>query len=328
MLVSTFKAARLAILVLIPLITAVVWLPAYFAPFPPQLSESPMPLYKVVMLLFSLPKWLIMVFAIVLVSAQSIYLNVIVNNNEVLYKNTNLPALIYPVVISLTPQLLWLHPILFANFFILFALNRTFSTYKHPNPLSRFFDIGFLIAIASLFYFPAIFLILLVFASLTIIRPFVWREWVASVIGLLLPYFFVSVYYFWTDRLDFFWLDLLPSQISHRLVLHDFYTYVSKSGIAATAILVVLAIIRLRSNFTKNAIRTRDFQKVLVAFLFISILIYVLTEDNYSYSIAVTAIPVAVFVAYYFLTLRKKWVYEIIFTIWVLAIILSLLKIT
>jgi hypothetical protein len=327
MLVSTFRAARLAILFLVPILTAVLWLPAFYSPFQPELSVMPMPFFKVVMLIFSWPSWLLNVIAIGFISAQAIYLNTIINNNEVLYKDTNLPALVYPLVISFTPQLLWLHPILFANFFILFTLNRIYSTYKHPNPLNRFFDIGFLIALASLFYFPAIFLILLVFAGLTIIRPFVWREWVASLIGLLLPYFFISIYYFWNDTLDYLWLKVIPSQISHTLILHDFYSYVDKTGIATTGLLVVLALMRLRANFTKNAIRTRDYQKVLTYFLLITILIYILTEDNYSYSIAITAIPVAVLVAYYFLTLRKKWVYEGIFYTWVVTIILSLIKV-
>ena len=287
-----------------------------------------MPFYKLVMLLFVFPNWLLKIIAIVLVSAQAIYLNIIINNNEVLYRNTNLPALIYPMVISFMPQLLWLHPILFVNAILLFALNRIFSTYKHPNPLSRYFDIGFLIAMASLFYFPAVFLILLVFVSLAIIRPFVWREWVSTIIGLLLPYFFISVYYFWTDRLNYFWLKVIPYQISDIFLLQSFYSYISKGIIAVTGIILILALIRLRTNFTKNAIKTREFQKITVVYLFLSILIYVITEDTFSYSIAITAIPASVLSAYYFLTLRKKWIYESLFFAWLLAIIFSILKIT
>ena len=328
MLVSTFRDARLAILFLVPIITAIIWMPVFFLSFPPEYNELSMPLYRLVKPLFNFSPGLVKFLSIIFISAQAILLNRIINNNTVLYKNTNLTALVYPLVLSLTPQLLWLHPILFVNFIMIFTLNRLLSTYKHPNPLNRFFDVGFLIALASLFWFPAIFLIFLVFASLPIIRPFVWREWIASIVGLLLPYFFISIYFFWTDRLDFFWLQLIPSQISHELVLNEFYTYVNKSGTALTALLLVPALFRLRANFTKNAIRTRDYQKVLVAFFFISVLIYVLTEDNYHYSIAIVAIPVTVLIAYFFLTLRKRWIYEIIFSIWVIAIVLSLIRIT
>ena len=327
MLVGTFRNARLAILILVPFITTAVWLPSFFIETPLHLREFQMPFFKLIILLFGLPTGLLNVFAILLISAQAIYFNIVINNNEVLYKDTNLPALFYPLVISFMPQLLWLHPILFVNLIMIFTLNRIFSTYKHANPLSRFFDVGFLVAFASMFYFPAILLIFLVFASLSIMRPFVWREWVASVIGLLLPYFFMSVYYFWIDKLEHFWIQVIPSQMTNVFSLNSFYSYVSTGVVAATAIVLILAIIALRSNFSKNAIRTRDYQKIVISFLFISIIVYIITEDTFNYSIAITAIPVSVLMAYYFLTIRRKWIYETLFVAWVIAIIFSLIKI-
>lgn len=327
MLVGTFRDARLAILILVPFITIAVWLPAFFIDAPSHLREFQMPLFKVIVLLFGLPGWLLNIFAILLISAQAIYFNIVINNNEVLYKDTNLPALFYPLVISFMPELLWLHPILFVNLIMIFTLNRLFSTYKHTNPLNRFFDVGFLVTLASMFYFPAILLIFLVFASIAIMRPFVWREWVVSVVGLLLPFFFVSVYYFWIDKLEHFWLKVIPSQMTNVFLLTGFYAYVSTAAVAATAIILILAIITLRSNFSKNAIRTRDYQKIIISFLFISIVVYILTEDTFSYSITITALPVSILMAYYFLTIRRKWIYETLFVAWVITIIFSLVKI-
>ena len=84
-------------------------------------------------------------------------------------------------------------------------IDRAFALFKSEFPVSALFDCGFLAGIAALIYFPAIILIPLLLTSLLVLRSFNIKEWLITFIGIILPYFFVSVYMFWNHEVVGFW---------------------------------------------------------------------------------------------------------------------------
>src|SRR6185503_18765652 len=84
--------------------------------------------------------------------------------------------------------------------------------YKKEAALALIFDAGLLVSIASLFFFPYIVFILFIIAALMILRPFNLREYLMAILGLLVPYYFIGVYFFWYGKLPEFWQTI---QISH-----------------------------------------------------------------------------------------------------------------
>src|SRR5690606_9007190 len=92
------------------------------------------------------------------------------------------------------------------------------------------FDLGLLVALGSLIYFPFICMLILIWASLIIYRSFAWREWITPLLGVIIVYFLLAVVYYWTERMDEFYRIFEPFTyaIPTRLNMdvHDYFVLI------------------------------------------------------------------------------------------------------
>lgn len=315
MLVKLFRPTRPEALLFIPFLVLLLWIQTFFEELTVQHISHPMPLYKFIKDLLENQYFILQpLIAIILICVEALFFNYIISKHEVLNKQTNIPALIYCLFMSFSPSLLFLHPIIFVNGIFLIITDNMLSLYKSTKPFKQVFDIGFLIGISAfLFYFPSILLIILVWLSLLILRPFAWREWVISLIGLLLSLFFISIYYFWNDKLYEFWRDNIMNKFfwkySTKFSLETFETVL----IVFFILLVLLSFIKLLLNFYKNITRHRNYQKLMLSFIIISFLAILCSINIYAYHFSVLAIPVSVFISHYFIVTKKNWWVETLF---------------
>jgi len=252
-------------------------------------------------------------------SVEAIYLNTVMNRYEVLYKSSYLPAFIYVLLMSLSLPLLSFHPVIFAAFFLIRALDKTFALFKNDSPAPSLFDSCFLVSIASLIYFPAATFFILFIIALAILRPFSFREWLISFIGFFLPYFFVSVYFFWTDQLKDGWKNSTGNFSVHHLQTDFVITRPLVSMLVLLGVLLLLSMNLLRQNFYKNVIRTRSNQQILLLFFVIAAASSYVLKIIPLYHFTLLAIPLSVFFAYYFLAAKKRvWFAEML--MWLLVV--------
>ena len=140
----------------------------------------------------------IMIAQIILI-IQALIFNLIINQNGLLGKPTFLPGLMYVTAGSLLSPFLLLSPALVCNFLLLWMIDKFLSLYKRDEVRSVMYDLGMIVAIGTLIYFPFISMLPLIWISLMIFRPFNWREWFAVISGFITIFFFLAVFYFWND---------------------------------------------------------------------------------------------------------------------------------
>ena len=160
MFVRFFKSSQPAALFALPLLSALFVALVFLSNKNSIITdESHGILYSLFLSLPSITtKWISGLLVFILISFQAIYFNRIISKFEVLYKPSNLPALIYIVLACLLPPFIGLHPFILINTLLLWILQKIFRLYKNDNTLGLCFDIGFLISILSMFYYPCIFL--------------------------------------------------------------------------------------------------------------------------------------------------------------------------
>jgi len=322
MLIGIFKSNKPVVLITLPFVAVAMWVFAFINPVP-LVAENTMPFYS----LFA--RWLGEIglvanfLAILLLVIQSIMLNDTVTKSQILNRNNYLPSLLYLVLMSSCPSLLTLHPVLFANFFLIIAIGRMLTIYRQENVFSQVFDTGFLIAIASLFYFPVILLFPFVWISLIILRPFLWREWVIPL--MVVPYLFVGVYFFWLDELDSFWNESIVAPIidrTYNLVISESFYFL----IGMSLIILFLSFRKLSEGLSLNTIRARKLLTVL-AWFFVFSLISVLTAPSFSINYFVLiAIPLSIYTTSYFLSARSRLWPEVIFFLLIGSIVFVQVK--
>lgn len=257
-------------------------------------------------------------FATVIVLVQALIFNRIVNNHGLLAKPSYLPALLYVTGASLFLQFLVLSPMLICNFLIILMIDKFLKLAKTANAISLMFDAGMMIAIGTLIYFPFIMLLLMLWLSLLMYRPFNWREWVSGIIGFLTIFVFVGVFYYWNNSLDRF-IDIWQP-LTNKFPLNLQINYSDYLVLIPVGLIMILALLQLRDNFFRSFISTRKaFQMLFFMFLVSMVSFYTKPGVTVSHFLLGVA-PGAVLLAYYFSNAKKRWFYESLFAILVICI--------
>lgn len=118
-------------------------------------------------------------------------------------ERTFLPAFLFPVIVYSLPELRVIQPIFISGIFIILAIRSIFNSFEQKSAIRDAFNAGFLIGLAGIFYFYAVFFILLIPVSFSILRNSLkWRETVVPFVGLLLPWIFFFSFYFMTGQIN------------------------------------------------------------------------------------------------------------------------------
>lgn len=326
MVIRFFKSRQPFVYVIFILIALATWSAGYSG-FNID-TGNPMPFYGSLLKIISPDhKFIYFLFGLSLVISQTIHLNFICNKHDVLYRNSFLPGLFYLLLSCSIPQFISFHPVLIVNSILIFTLNKIFRLYKNDSPLAWDFDTCVLLSIMTLFYLPAIIFLLLYAVSLIILRPFSWRDWVVGLMGFITPLFFVLLYYFLNDRLDEIKHFIYATEISRKFNIKNAVPGAYPLTIMWVSAIFVLSLFKLRLNFLKNTAKTRSYQLIILFFSIISLLIIIFTPVELLFRFSILCIPLAIIIAYYFLTTKKTWITESAFYLFVAFIIYNYISI-
>ena len=324
MFIRFFRSNQPVSVVVLAVFALLLWIPGFIHPAEIKLVGSTMPLFILVSNWLMNYKLLATLIALLLIILSGFILNYIINTHEILGKQSYMPALFYILLMSAFPALQTLHPCLFANIFLTLAIHQLFNTYRKDTAFSQIFNAGFLIAVASLFYLPAIMIFPLVWVALIVFRPFIWREWIIAFIGLIVPYIYLGVYYFWNEMDFYFWNSVEFG--SHLEMLHfkmKGSTYFLTSMIL---LITILSMGKLFMGLKGSKLKAKNSLIVLLWFLFFSTMGMFFVPDfsfNQGYGEAFLVIPLSVFYANYFLGIKKIGWAEFLFLIFLTAIIVN-----
>jgi hypothetical protein len=257
-------------------------------------------------------------FATILVLVQALIFNRVVNNHGLLGKPSYLPSLLYVTGASMFLQFLVLSPMLICNFILIIIIDKFLTLSKASSAMGIMYDAGMLIALGTLIYFPFIMLLLMLWLSLLLYRPFNWREWLAGVMGFLTIFLFVAVFYYWNNNIARFieiWQPLTNKFPSKLQINYADYVVIIPLGV-----IMILAFLQLRENFFRSFISTRKaFQMLFFMFVVSIFSFYAKSGVTVAHFILCVA-PGAVLLAYYFSNAKKRWLYESLFAILVICI--------
>ena len=305
---------------MLPLVLMVMWV--FILPKPEIINtENAFPLFLYVFQVVRQSRIALIVISLLFVVLQAFFLTNVINKQGVLRESSHLPALLYVVLMSCFPEQLSFNPLLFANFFIIVFLNSIFNFYRSETAVFEVFNAGVFIGLASLFYWPCLFLFPLTMAALFVLRPFNMREWAVSFLGVLLPFVFFGAVLFWLDMLS---VNSIKS-ILEPLYTVQFSTAYNGTYIILTAILAIIIIASLwrfsrdLNNFSK--LRARKFLAIIVWFFLFAALSYLVASKNSMIGLSFLAIPLSVIISNYFLSLKNQLLAELVFLLLLAAVI-------
>jgi len=216
--------------------------------------------------------------ATLLVFIQSLLVNNIADEFRLLGERNWLPGLFYALVASSLPDFILLSPPLIAATFIPISMRRILKAYKIPNATALIFDAAFWMAVGSLFYPPAFFLLLAAYAGINVMRSFNIREQLVFITGVCVPFFLCWLGYFWYDQGGAFF----QTQFGGLFGWYGFSMQMNletmlKAGLLALLFLAVL--LSYSAHFYRKLIQAQKCIAVLYWFLFIGGLAVLLRND-------------------------------------------------
>jgi hypothetical protein len=313
MLFKIYKSNQTTVLMALPIVALVFWSAGFYHPVQYDFAQS-MPLFKLIKVALFDQFWAENLVAISVLVWSAILLVNTLNDNEFYQRTTQFPALLYVVFSSCFLPLLGMHPILFANLFLILAWRRILMIRQQHTVFSELIDGGLLIGIASLFYFPAIFIFPLTWITLFILRSFSWRETIVSIVGFLIPWLFTVVALFLMNA-DYQLQDIVV------LDVHNTMHMVSENSIVNIALLALFSWITLASiyhfsaSLMSSVMRGKKLKQVAA-------LSTILFTGGFTFSIfflanpfffGLLSIPLSMLFTYYFFHAKSTWLAGLLF---------------
>lgn len=242
---------------------------------------------------------------------QAFQLNGIVNHHNFLGKPNFLTALLFMTLVSAFVPFLVLSPTLICNFLTIWMLGKLFKIYKQPDVKGIMFDLGLIVAVGSLVYFPFIAMLALLWISLLIFRAFYWREWLTPLLGVLTVYFLLGVVYYWLGRLGEFYDIFAPLAYPFPTALDvHYYDYLV---LIPVFLAVFLFLDVLRTQYFKSIVHVRKSFKLLFYMLLIVAASFYMNGRVTINHFLLSVPPLSIYLAYYFTYAKRKWVYETLY---------------
>ncbi len=258
------------------------------------------------------------IIACVVIYVQALLLNRIIHQYSLLTKPSHLPALMYVVCSNLLVPFLPFRIVLLGNFFTIWLIKKNIELYRKSSAQMVVFDMGMLIAMGTYLYVPFLIVFPLSVISLLIFRSFNWREWIALPLGVLAIFIPIFTYYKLNHS-----EDILAEKFKFLKIIPHFYIAVGWQEyliLLPIMLVLVLSIIRLRHNFWKSYVLVRKFfQFLLIMLPFVGMSCYWATNVLSHFLLCMPAL--SVYMAYYFLNVERRWVYESLFGLIIVVLI-------
>jgi len=326
MLLRILKSNTLLSALLIPVIGLLFWMPHFQLPTPLdiQLANGAMPLYYLVFnLLKGQDLWQIII-AFSLVIINSFFVAQLGSSFLFLKKRSYLPGIIYLITVSSLQELHALLPVHLATLCILIAIYFIIDTFHKPEvEITYTFNASFFLALASLFYLPALVLLPLVWISIFVLQKSDnWRLLVVPVIGCGLPWLYTWVFSFLKGSDAAMWQDISRMLwTSHNSYLLEPYFLLLTAVVFFVSALGSLSVI---SGYQRMKVSSR---KYFVIFYWMLGLVLASALGLVTIGIEIVAlstVPIAFFIAHFLLSDQKSIWKEVLTWIYMGTMVLSL----
>jgi hypothetical protein len=329
MLIGFFRRSFFFQYFLLIFLAGALWAGAFVNPVLPDFDTNHylMPGYHLVMIVIGDNALISVVLAFLLVLIQAFFLNYILIRNDLVPKNTLIPAMVYLILMSHSRTLLQLHPVIISNLFLIIILFNLFKVYTQEDAYTEIFNAGFLTAVGSFFYFPFLYFILFIWMTFIVYSLYKWRDWLIPFTGLITPYIFLLTYFFWSDEL-FLVLDAYAGYYS-TVAFIPLYLQFSLIDWIIAGIIVLLflwSFLKLIANIQERIISIRKQYGTIFWLLVVCLLTYMGSGSYANSHLAMIAMPVSIYFSYGFSNIKRKFWIELFFGILTLVILFNSLK--
>lgn len=246
--------------------------------------------------------------AFVVLFAEALLVNTLLNRFRVLPGNTYFPAFCFLLFSSFFEAWNRFSAPLVCSLVLVALLAELLQLYTTDRSRSKSFSLGFLGGVAALIYLPAVILLVVIWVALLISRPFRLAEWILAVAGMACPVYFLATALFLTGRLSL--VTALPAPaVSYP---HLTTAYWLGAGIALVIGWFLVGSIRLQQDYMKLMIHIRKCWQILLGFVCVGVALPFFAGTFAFAGWLAAFLPMTAFIALAFLGIRRPWLQTVV----------------
>jgi hypothetical protein len=289
---------------------AVLWIPAFVHPVPAVQATTDGPLYSMVISWLQPFPLMTVAVALILVVLQAVILFYVYQANGFFGRSNFLPAIIILLAFSWNVNYQTMHALLPAGIFIIIALSSMMVMYGRQAAYHQVFTATFSIGIATLFYIPLAYLLLLIWFTLITYRVSTWREYAISIIGFILPFIYYLSWLFFNDSVETGLKQLYS--ILFNLIRPERISLVNTIWLSASAFILLVSMFAVLNIMSDKLISLRRRAWVLFNFSFTSVIALLLVGWPILNANYIFVIPLSFFLTGSFSLVKRPFWFEIL----------------
>jgi hypothetical protein len=302
------------------------WIAGYLfsAGFPLEVGDVVLPLWGVLCKL-SGNKLLAYIIGFVAVVLVAFVIQRISDREVLISERTRLPFVLFVLLVSTNPGLLSLRAITIVLLLLVFMVFELFNSYQSPESTGKLFNAGVLIG-ASVLLVPQIFwLVPVLWIGMYQFRCLNLKSLAATVIGIMIVYWFVLAWCVYIDDFSMFtslYLSITGFNIISISLLQPYHT-----GLVAVVLLLIMAYVYIKSDTLSNSVRVRMMLSFLLNMAVWLVILMLLFSNEIDMFFAVLCVPVSILSAYFFENIRYRYrfgLYYSMLVLWGVSFILRL----
>lgn len=242
---------------------------------------------------------------------QALLLNKYINQYRMFSRVNFLPAYSYVLISAIFPEWWLMSAALVSNTLLIWIWGSMISIYKKEQVKNTLFYAGILLGVCSFLFVPALFFGLMLLIWLMILRSFSISEWLISLLGISLPYYFFFAYLFLTDQQPFL-LEFMKFQFVFSTIRLDIYRWV---GIILIIIPFFISLVYIQTAISRMLIQVRKNWNLLIVFVFYSLIVAGLSGRFNVFYWIIAVVPLAAFHANTLFSSKRKWLPNLVHVI-------------
>lgn len=263
--------------------------------------------------------WFNQIIGLFSIISGAFLINLLAINQEIVSKTNYLPAFFYVIFSFTLSPAYTVQPILLANLGAIPALFFLLESYREEQALSSFFKTGILVSLSAFIYVHYLYLFIICFIAIMILRPFQWREWLILLLGLLTPfYIYAGVDYLGSNTF------LNTFALAGLSIISFDKPEVSEYHFAFLVILFLLILFALFHNASRgfgNKIKTQK-TKFIIVWMLVICTIMVFNKQNSDFVMIPCIIPLSLLIGDYLGEIKQLKIANTLLTLFLGAFVL------
>ena len=260
------------------------------------------------------------IMGLIIFFIQAAYFNISLLRHKILTEYNYVPSLVYAILGMLVFNQITLSPALMGLSFILPAFDNLFF---HLQARKRFdaqlVNIGILTGIASLFYIPFVYFMIIWVIALLVYSTTIYRRYFLMFYGFIFIFFILWIFYVWKGQADKLYIDYFFSLFRRAPSRYmDFYPMLIFMVVPAFVFFINLFIVYKQPGYTNYQSRIQSF--FLLTFLALSP-VWLIYCDHSGNNLILFIPGMAFFITQGFILIKKRWKRELFFYFFVISIL-------